>query len=78
MKVRECHTKISIEFSHSGFVGSRARLWCVIGEIVRKEFFENVEVSLPLNFFGVSAHDGFCGFGQADAAHLGNLLEMVD
>ena len=54
MKVRERNTKTSVEFSHTGFVGSRAWLRCVIDEIICEEFFESVEVSSPLNLFGVS------------------------
>src|SRR5215469_673939 len=64
MKVGECGTNIRVEFSHACLVWSSVRLWCVIDEIVREEFLENVEVSHPLHLFGVSAHDSFCGFGQ--------------
>src|SRR5215469_15562919 len=59
MKVRERNTKIGVEFSHAGFVGCRPRLRCVVDEIVGEEFFENLEVTLVLDLFGVSAHNRF-------------------
>jgi len=37
MKVREHNTKIGVEFSHTGFVGCRPRLRCVVDEIVSEE-----------------------------------------
>src|SRR5215467_317649 len=70
MKVRERNTKIVIEFSHTGFVGCRPRLRCVVDEIVSKELFENIEVSPPLDLFGVSADDGFSRFRRSNAAHI--------
>src|SRR5215469_3023252 len=62
MKIRERNTKIVAEFSHAVFVGCRPRLRCVIDEIVSEELVENIEVSLPLDLFGVSADDGFSRF----------------
>jgi len=62
MKVRECGTNIGVEFSHTRFVGSRVRLRRVIDEVVRKEFFENIEVSSALDLFGISADNSFCCF----------------
>ena len=59
MKVRECGTKIGVEFPHARLVWSRARLRCVIDEIVGEEFFENLEVTLALDLFGISAHNRF-------------------
>src|SRR5215469_15355743 len=53
MKVREGDTKIGVEFSHTGLVGCRSRLRCVVDEIVSKELVESIEVSPPLDFFGV-------------------------
>src|SRR5215472_7916732 len=54
MEVRERNTKIGVELSHTGFVGCRPRLWCVVDEMVSKELVENIEVSPPLDLFGVS------------------------
>ena len=51
------------------------RLRRVIDEIVREQFFEEVESSSPLNLFGISTDNGFCGFGSSGAAHLANLFE---
>src|SRR6516164_2981458 len=45
MKVRERNAKIGVEFPHTGFVGCRPRLRCVVDEIVSEELVENVEVS---------------------------------
>jgi hypothetical protein len=59
VKVRERGSNIGVEPSHSCFVRSRVRLLCVIDEIVREEFIENIEPSLPLDLFGISADDGF-------------------
>ena len=59
MKVRECGTKIGVEFPHARLVWSRARLRCVIDDIVGEEFFENLEVTLALDLFGISAHNRF-------------------
>src|SRR6516165_923330 len=70
MKVRERNTKIGVEFSHTGFVGCRPRLRCVVDEIVSEELVENIEVPPPLDLFGVSADDGFSRFGQTDDAHI--------
>src|SRR5215472_8157854 len=54
MKVRERNTKIGVELSHTGFVGCRPRLRCVVDETVSKELVENIEVSASLDLFGVS------------------------
>src|SRR6516225_9313342 len=48
MKIRECSTKIRVEFSYACLVWSCVRLWCVIDETVCEEFVEDVEVSHPL------------------------------
>ena len=58
-EVRERGSNIGVEFPHACFVRSRVRLWCVIDEIVREEFIENIEVSPALDLFGISADDGF-------------------
>jgi hypothetical protein len=70
--------RICIEFSDACFVRSRVRPWSVIDEIVREEFFENVEVSSPLELFGFAAHKGFWPSGRSDAAHLDTLREMLN
>src|SRR5215472_12567698 len=70
MKVRERNTKIGVEFSHTGFVGSGPRLRCMVDEIVSKELVENVKVSPPLDLFGVSADNGFSRFRRSDVAHI--------
>ena len=49
MKIRECNTKVGVEFSHTGFVGCCVRLGRVVDEIVGEEFVEDVEVSPPLD-----------------------------
>ena len=48
----------------------RPRLRCVVDEIVSEELVENIEVSPPLDLFGVSADDGFSRFRRSDAAHI--------
>jgi hypothetical protein len=70
MKVRERNTKIGVELSHTGFVGCRPRLRCVVDEIVSEELVENIEVSPALDLFGVSADDGFSRFRRSPAAHM--------
>src|SRR5215472_10648316 len=70
MKVRERNTKISVEFSHTGFVWCRSRLRCVVDEIVSKELVENIEVSPPLDLFRISADDGFSRIRGSDTAHI--------
>src|SRR5215470_19874763 len=62
MKVSERSTKISVEFSHTGFVGCGPRLRCVVDEIIGEQLLENIEVSPALDLFGVSADDGFSRF----------------
>jgi hypothetical protein len=62
MKVGECGTNIPVEFSHTSFVRSHARLRGVISETVREEFVEDIKSSLSLNFFGISADHGLCCF----------------
>jgi hypothetical protein len=76
MKVRKCGTKIGVECSHTGLVGSRAGLRCVIDEIVSEQFLETIELSPPLDFFRISADNRFGRFRQSDAAHLANLLDV--
>src|SRR5215472_8022256 len=70
MKVRERNTKIGVELSHTGFVRCRPWLWCVVDEIVSEELVENIEVSSPLDLFGVSGDDGLSRFRRSDAAHI--------
>src|SRR5262249_54615964 len=70
MKVRERNTKIGVEFPHGGFVGCRPPLWCVVDDMVSKELVENIEVSPPLDLFGVSADDSFSRFRRSDGAHI--------
>jgi hypothetical protein len=55
MKVRECDANIGVEFSYTRLIRSRAWLRRVIDEIIRKKFFENLEVSPALDLFGISA-----------------------
>src|SRR5499427_10159920 len=62
MKVGECGTNIRVESSYACLVWSRVRLRRVISEIVSEEFVEDVEVSPPLDLFGVSADDVFSRF----------------
>src|SRR5262250_701515 len=62
MKVGEGGTNIHVEFSYSCLVWSRVRLRRVISEIVGEEYVEDIEVSPPLDLFGVSADDGFGRF----------------
>ena len=50
---------IGVELSYARFVGSRARLQCVVDEIVGEQLLENIDVSPPLDLFGISAHNGF-------------------
>src|SRR5215469_18919063 len=54
MKVGERVTNIRVEFSYARLVWSSVRLRRVIGEIVGEEFVEDIEVSSPLDLFGVS------------------------
>jgi hypothetical protein len=63
MKVRECVTNIAVELSHTGFVGRHVWLGCVVDEVVGEKFFEHVEISLSLDFFGISPDNGFCRVG---------------
>jgi hypothetical protein len=63
MKVGESGSKVAVEFSHTSLVGSRARLRSVVDEIVGEQLFENSEVSLTLNLFGISPDNAFCRFG---------------
>src|SRR5215471_7654575 len=62
MKVGECGTNVRVESSYACLVWSRVRLRRVISEIVSEEFVEDVEVSPPLDLFGVSADDVFSRF----------------
>jgi hypothetical protein len=48
-----------------------------IHEIVREEFFEGIEVAFALDIFGISADNGFRGFGRSDAVHFVNLFAVV-
>ena len=59
-KVRECGTKIGLKFPHPRLVRSRARLWCMVDEIIREKFLKNLEVALALDLFGISADNRFC------------------
>jgi len=58
-KVGECGTNIAIELTHPRFVGSHVRLRRMVDEIVGEQLLENIEVSPPLDLFGISAHNGF-------------------
>ena len=60
MKVGECRTNISVEFSDSCFVWSSVRLRRVIREIIGEEFVEDVKSSLSLDLFSIPAYNGFC------------------
>src|SRR5215475_5110214 len=53
MKVWECSTNISVEFSYACLVWSRVRLRRVISEIIGEEFLEDIKSSFALNFLGV-------------------------
>src|SRR5215467_13626740 len=72
-KVRECGTKIHVELSHTRLVRSCVRLRCVIDEIVGKEFVENLEVTLALDLFGISAYNRFRCVRWSDAVHFASL-----
>src|SRR5215469_15224405 len=69
MKIRERNTEIVVEFSHTGFVGCRPRLRCVVDESISKELVENIEVSASLDLFGVSADNCFRRFRYRDVIH---------
>src|SRR5215813_9255759 len=71
MKVRKRGTHIRVEFSHTRFIWSRVRLGCVIDEIVREQFFENIEVPLALDLFGISANDRFGYRGRSEERRVG-------
>jgi len=60
MKVGECGTNISVEFSDSCFVWSSVRLRRVIREIIGEEFVEDVKSSLSLDLFSIPAYNGYC------------------
>ena len=72
-EVRECGAKIHVELSHTRLVRSCVRLRCVIDEIVGKEFVENLEVTLALDLFGISAYNCFRCVRWSDAVHLASL-----
>src|SRR5215471_15827205 len=55
MKVWECSTNVSVEFSYACLVRSRVRLGRVIGEIVSEEFVEDIKSSFALYFLGVAS-----------------------
>jgi hypothetical protein len=74
MKVRKRRAHVGVELPHTRLVRSGSWLGGVIHEIVCEEFFENIKVSLALDLFGISADNGFCGFGRSDAVHLANLF----
>jgi hypothetical protein len=59
MKVRKGLAHVSVEFPNAGLIGRGSRLSGVIDEIVREQFFENIEVPFALNLFGISADNGF-------------------
>jgi len=62
MKVGECGTNVSVEFSDACLVWSSVRLRRVVREIIGEEFVEDVKSSLSLDLFGIPAYNGFCGF----------------
>src|SRR6476620_9854867 len=59
VKVGKRVANIAVELTHTGFVRSHVWLRCVVDEIVREELFEDVKSSFALDFFGISAYDGF-------------------
>jgi hypothetical protein len=63
MKDRESGTHMAVELTHARFVGSGVRLRCMIHEVVREEFVENLEISPVLDLFGIPADGGFRGLG---------------
>jgi hypothetical protein len=62
VKVRKRDTEISVEFPDTRFVWRRARLRGVINKIVSEQFFEDIEVPVTLDFFGIPADDSFGRF----------------
>jgi hypothetical protein len=48
-----------VVLSFAGLIRGGSGLGGVIDEIVREKFFENIEVSLALDLFGISADNGF-------------------
>jgi len=60
VKVRECDTEIGVELPYTRLVRRGAWLLCVVNEIVGEKFFEDIEVSPALDFFGISTNNSFC------------------
>src|SRR5262245_18363974 len=58
MKIRECLTNGFVEFSHTRLVRSHTWLRRVICKVVGEKFFENIEISLSLDLFCISAYNG--------------------
>ena len=70
---RACRCRASGHGPYRGCSG----LGGAIHEIVREEFFEGIEVAFALDIFGISADNGFRGFGRSDAVHFVNLFAVV-
>ena len=69
VKVGKCVANIAVELTHTGFVRSHVWLRRVIDEIVREEFFENIESSLALDLFGIAAHHGLSCVRRCHCSH---------
>src|SRR5262245_45238858 len=61
MKIGECRTHVSVELSDTRLIGSVPRLRWVVDKVVVEQFFEDLEVPLSLNFFGIAADDSLRG-----------------
>jgi len=62
MRVRKRLTHVDVESADASLIGRGSGLGGVIHEIVRKEFFEHVEVPLALDLVGIPADNGFRRF----------------
>jgi hypothetical protein len=74
MKVRKRFAHVGVELPDTSLIGGGSGLGGVIHEIVREEFFENIEVPFALDLFGILADNGFRGFRRGDAVHFANLF----
>ena len=74
MKVWKRFAHVCVELPDTSLIGGGSGLGGVIHEIVREKFFENIEVAFALDLFGISADNGFCGFGRGDAVHFAKFV----
>src|SRR6267143_6007591 len=73
MEIRERFTHIAVELAHACFVGRHVWLRCVVDEVVREEFFEDVKSAFSLNLFGISAHHSFRCIGRSYGIHTSTV-----